>query len=102
MTTTSCDRTVRLAIALRQAMPLEESLGARTRAQLREGQNVLRPIDVEADAVLADDHRLYPAGLRGPQVRMEAVVPEGERHRGRRTDQNRVRAEIVMGGRNGE
>src|SRR5258708_39692428 len=102
MTTTSCDRTVRLVIAQRQDMSLQVRLGARARAQLREGQNVLRPIDVEADAVLADDHRFYPAGLRGPQVRMEAVVPEGERHRGRRTDQDRVRSEIVMGGRNGE
>ena len=36
------------------------------------------------DAALAHDQRFDPAGLRGAQMRIEAVVPEGERHRGRR------------------
>src|SRR5258707_4385049 len=98
----SCDCTALLVIALRQAMPIEIGLRARVRSQLRESRNVLGPIDVEADARLADDPGLDPAGLRGAQVRIEAVVPESQRHRGGRADQNRIGAEIVTGGGNGE
>ena len=59
-------------------------------------------VDIHPDSRLADDERIDPAGSRGMEMRIKAVLAEAQRNGvGRRADDG-VRSEIIMRGHDRE